>query len=97
MLALACNLFAGDGVFHFKSAFDGAAAPYSPGAVLILEVRDRFDAGPAAFRDSCADPGAPLFEELWPDAVGVGTMVIPSGPAARAALAPLARSRRLLR
>jgi CelD/BcsL family acetyltransferase involved in cellulose biosynthesis len=96
-LALACNLVAGDGVFHFKSAFDEGAARYSPGALLMLDVRDGFDAGPARLRDSCADPGAPLFEELWPDRVPVGTLVLPSGPAARAVLAPLAASRRHLR
>jgi len=58
---------------------------------------DRFDAGLAALRDSCADPGSPLFEELWPDRIPIGTLVLPSGPTARAALAPLARSRRRLR
>ncbi len=96
-LAMACNLVAGGGVYHFKSAFDEAASRFSPGALLMLDVRDRFDAGPAALRDSCADPGSPLFEELWPDRIPVGTLVLPSGPAARAALAPLARSRRRLR
>ena len=96
-LALACNLVAGDDVFHFKSAFDEGAARYSPGALLMLDVRDRFDAATTALRDSCADPGAPLFEELWPDRLAVGTLVVPSGPAARAVLAPLAASRRHLR
>jgi CelD/BcsL family acetyltransferase involved in cellulose biosynthesis len=96
-LALACNLVAGDGVFHFKSAYDEAAARYSPGALLMLDVRDRFDAGPAPLRDSCADPGAPLFEELWPDRVAIGTLVIPSGPATHAVLGPLAAGRRVLR
>lgn len=96
-MALACNLVAGDAVFHFKSAFDEDASRYSPGALLMLDVRDRFDAGTAVLRDSCADPGAPLFEELWPDQVSVGTLVAPSGPGAWAILAPVARSRRLLR
>jgi CelD/BcsL family acetyltransferase involved in cellulose biosynthesis len=96
-MALACNLVAGDAVFHFKSAFDEGTAKYSPGALLMLDVRDGFDAGPFDLRDSCADPGAPLFEQLWPDQVGVGTLVVPSGPAAWAVAAPLARSRRLLR
>jgi CelD/BcsL family acetyltransferase involved in cellulose biosynthesis len=96
-MALACNLVAGDAVFHFKSAFDEGASKYSPGALLMLDVRDGFDDGPAALRDSCADPGAPLFEELWPDQVTVGTLVVPSGPAAWAILTPVARSRRLLR
>jgi CelD/BcsL family acetyltransferase involved in cellulose biosynthesis len=95
-VALACNLVAGDGVFHFKSAFDERASRYSPGALLMLDVRDHFDAGPATLRDSCADPDAPLFEELWPDRVAVGTLVIPSGRAAWAVLAPLAASRRRL-
>jgi hypothetical protein len=96
-LALACNLAAGDGVYHFKSAFDEEAARYSPGALLMLDVRDRFDDGPAALRDSCADPGSPLFEELWPDRVPLGTLLIPSGRAAWGALAPLVRSRLHLR
>jgi CelD/BcsL family acetyltransferase involved in cellulose biosynthesis len=96
-LAMACNLVAGGGVYHFKSAFDEEASRFSPGALLMLDVRDRFDAGPVALRDSCADPGSSLFEELWPDRVPIGTLVLPSGPVARAALAPLARSRRLLR
>ena len=96
-VAMACNLVAGDGVYHFKSAFDEGTSKYSPGALLMLDVRDHFDGSAARLRDSCADPGSPLFEELWPDRIGVGTLVIPRGRAAWTVLAPLARSRRLLR
>jgi CelD/BcsL family acetyltransferase involved in cellulose biosynthesis len=96
-VALACNLVAGDGVYHFKSAFDEGTSKYSPGALLMLDVRDHFDGSGARLRDSCADPGSPLFEELWPDRIAVGTLVIPSGRAAWCILAPLALYRRLVR
>lgn len=78
-IAMRCNFLAGDAVFHFKAAFDEGLAKYSPGTQLLLAVTERDEVPGVAWRDSCADPADPLFNDLWPDRRPVASLLVPVG------------------
>jgi CelD/BcsL family acetyltransferase involved in cellulose biosynthesis len=75
VVAMKCNLRAGDGLFAFKIAFDDSLAKFSPGIQLELENMRRFDRGDAAWFDSCAEPDNQMINRLWPDRRRLQTLV----------------------
>lgn len=65
IVAMKCNIVAGDGAFAFKIAFDEAFARYSPGTQLELENIDHFHHSGLRWMDSCADQGNAMINRLW--------------------------------
>lgn len=64
-LAVLHIVFAGDGAFSLKTAFDEHQADYSPGSLLQIEsLRLLFDHPGCRWVDSCTAPGSPL-RALW--------------------------------
>ncbi len=68
VLAMTCDLLAGELLFGFKSAYDEELRRYSPGVQLQVENFTRFDAdGAHTLFDSCAEPDNEMINGLWPD------------------------------
>lgn len=66
--AMRCSLRAGGVGFAFKIAYDEELSRFSPGRELELKVIDRFHEDTTlACLDSCAQPGSPIYDRLWPD------------------------------
>lgn len=86
ILAMTCDVAAGDVLFGFKSAYDERLRRYSPGVLLQVDNFGHFDAGRTeAVFDSCAEPDNEMINGLWPDRRPIETIAIgPSGPLGRA-------------
>lgn len=79
-VAMKCNALAGTGAFAFKITYDEDYARYSPGVLLEVENIRRFHArGDLQWMDSCADPGNPMMNRIWPDRRSMATLVMPGG------------------
>lgn len=76
-LAMQCNFRAGEGMFHFKSAYDENFGHYRPGVQLLLEITESFEDAPFEFIDSCTDPQNELFNQMWPARRRVSTIIVP--------------------
>lgn len=98
VLAMQCNLAAGDCAFSFKVAHDEAYGRYSPGVQLELFAIEAFHANAELARmDSCADPDNELINRMWPDRRRLASMALPLGPPrARPALRTVLRAHRRL-
>jgi CelD/BcsL family acetyltransferase involved in cellulose biosynthesis len=97
-IAMQVNLLAGDTVFGIKIAYDARWAAYSPGVQLEVEGIRAFHEGTGAtLMDSCADPGNPMLNRLWPDRRELVTYAIPADGARGWAAAPALRAARRLR
>jgi len=81
IVAMKCNLMAGDGIYCFKIAFDERFAKYSPGIHLEVANVDHFhDRTGAAWMDSCAVPQNAMINRLWRDRRLLQSVLIrPSG------------------
>jgi CelD/BcsL family acetyltransferase involved in cellulose biosynthesis len=89
MVAMKCNVLAGDCVFCFKIARDESLDRFSPGVQLELENVDIFHRTPsAAWTDSCAWEHNQMINRLWRDRRSVATVLIPG----RHALGRMSRS-----
>ncbi|HTO96537.1 MAG TPA: GNAT family N-acetyltransferase [Myxococcales bacterium] len=92
-LAVKLNLFAGEGAFAFKIAFDESFARFSPGVLLELDNVERAHRLPALrWMDSCAAPNRFMINHLWPDRREVQTLFFATGTrrgALTVALVPL--------
>jgi CelD/BcsL family acetyltransferase involved in cellulose biosynthesis len=78
VVAMKCNILAGDCVFCFKIARDEALDRFSPGVQLELENVDIFHRTPhAAWTDSCAWEHNQMINRLWRDRRSVSTVLIP--------------------
>lgn len=79
-LALKLNLFAGEGAFAFKIAFDETYARFSPGVLLELDNVEHAHRLPALrWMDSCAAPNRFMINHLWPDRREVQTVFFATG------------------
>ena len=101
-LALKLNLFAGEGAFAFKIAFDETYARFSPGVLLELDNVEHAHRLPALrWMDSCAAPNRFMINHLWPDRREMQTVFFATGTrrgALAVALVPLVHfARRLAR
>jgi CelD/BcsL family acetyltransferase involved in cellulose biosynthesis len=92
-LALKLNLFAGEGAFAFKIAFDESFARFSPGVLLELDNVERAHRLPTLrWMDSCAAPNRFMINHLWPDRREMQTVFFATGSrrgALAVALVPL--------
>lgn len=60
-----------------KTAYDETLRRHSPGTLLELDVLQRFHDDPAVrLLDSCAAPGSPLAERVFPDRLPVVTLLV---------------------
>lgn len=87
-IAMAIN-FARDGQgYGFKICHDEAFARFSPGVMIEMELIDALQSmGPRDFVDSCAAPGHPMINSLWPGRRRMaGYNIAGAGPASRAVL-----------
>ncbi len=66
-VAMACNLRDGDGLFHFKIAYDEEWAEWSPGLLLQLDQATAFAASDSGYVDSCAVEDHPMANRIHPD------------------------------
>ncbi len=85
-VAMKCNFLArGSGGagrcgFAFKIAHDEAFARFSPGLLLEHEHGVHLhEEGEVAWMDSCAQPGHPMIERLWPDRRAIATLLSDAG------------------
>lgn len=61
----------------FKTAYDESLGQHSPGTLLQLDVVQHFHDSPGIdLLDSCAAPGHPLVDRLFPDRLPVTTLLI---------------------
>lgn len=100
VLAAQLQLVGGGTSSCVKTTYDEALRRRSPGLLLELDVLERFHADPALdLLDSCAAPGNPLAERLFPDRLPVVTLLVgltaPGRLVARATPALAAGWRRL--
>ena len=102
IVAMKCNLLAGDAVFCFKIAYDEGLARFSPGVQLELENVGVFDRTPGIdWTDSCAAPENGMINRLWRDRRSVATVLVPGrraiGAASRLVVREALQARRHLR
>ena len=97
-VAMKCNIYAGEGGFCFKIAYDEQLARFSPGVQLEREnVRVFAENRGELWQDSCADQENTMINRLWPDRRPLATVVL-ARPGARAtALRHLVRAARTVR
>jgi hypothetical protein len=78
VLAIQCNVRAGDALFWFKTAYEESLARFSPGSHLAIQVAERFlEADQAELMDSCSAPDNELLNGLLPDRRLIRTVVFP--------------------
>jgi CelD/BcsL family acetyltransferase involved in cellulose biosynthesis len=82
VVAMTCDLAAGDTVFGFKTAYDESLRRFSPGVQLQAENFGFFDRERReTLFDSCAEPDSEMVNGLWPDRRPIATVVFgPGGP-----------------
>ena len=79
MVAMLFCLRSGRHLSAFKTSYDERHAAYSPGMRLIMEASRRVLTEPGIDRlDSCARPGHPVVDRLWPDRLPVVLLNIPT-------------------
>lgn len=78
-IAVKINLRSGTGAFCFKIAYDENHSRFSPGVLLELENLEWLhqEDNPLMWMDSCAQPGHPMIEHIWPDRRRIQSIVIP--------------------
>lgn len=91
MAAMLFTLRSGRHLAAFKTSYDERHAAYSPGMRLMMEATRRTLDEPGTRRlDSCARPGHPVVDRLWPERLPVVQLNIPTRHAGDAALLDLA-------
>jgi CelD/BcsL family acetyltransferase involved in cellulose biosynthesis len=79
-IALRCSFLAGEGSFAFKTAFDEAYAPYSPGAILEMRnIHAVHDLPQTRWMDSCTSPDNFMMNRLWKDRQAIQTVTVATG------------------
>jgi hypothetical protein len=76
-LAMQVALRAGDGLFHFKVAYDERYGDFSPGVQLLVDYADGFADENVAFRDSCTAADNVTESHVWPGRRPISTVVSP--------------------
>lgn len=72
--------------YTWKTAFDEAFSPYSPGTLLMIDVtKSHLEDPNIEMTDSCAAPNHPLVGRLWGETRRIGTMVVGLTPASERA------------
>jgi CelD/BcsL family acetyltransferase involved in cellulose biosynthesis len=77
IVAMKCNISAGDTLFCFKIGYDESLSRYSPGVQLERANVDVFhERRSEEFMDSCAGPDNKMINRLWPDRRSITTLVL---------------------
>ena len=93
-VAMQTALRAGDGIFHFKVAFDETFGDYSPGVQLLVDFADGFPEETIGFRDSCTAASNVTESQVWPGRRTLSTALVPfASPAGRTVVGALAAVR----
>lgn len=93
-VAMQTALRAGDGIFHFKVAFDETYGDYSPGVQLLVDFADGFPEETIGFRDSCTAASNVTESQVWPGRRALSTAVVPfASPTGRTAVRALSAAR----
>lgn len=83
-LAAAVTLMAADRAWYWKTAYDEAFSRFSPGVLLSHRLGAALMAdGRMSLVDSCAVPGHPMIDRLWPGRLGIAHRLVavrPFGP-----------------
>ena len=66
-IAMLCTFLAPPMAFSFKTAFAEDLSKLSPGMLLQVENLRMLERDDIAMVDSCALPGHPMIEQIWPD------------------------------
>lgn len=91
MTAMLFTLRSGRNLSAFRTSYDKRHAAYSPGIRLLMEATRRtLDEPGTALFDSCARPGHPVVDRLWPGRLPIVQLNIPTRHAGDAALLDLA-------
>ncbi len=87
-VAAKCSFLCRPGAFAFKIAYDETLARYSPGVLLEIDnIRRLHGRRDVEWMDSCAAPGHPMIDHLWPDRLAIETLLVaPGGGGAASAL-----------
>jgi CelD/BcsL family acetyltransferase involved in cellulose biosynthesis len=79
-VAVQQNLVDGDLIYALKTTYDESYARFSPGALLEAKSIEVFhERADLVAMDSCAQPGAELFERIWPDRRRLQKVIVPTG------------------
>jgi CelD/BcsL family acetyltransferase involved in cellulose biosynthesis len=77
VVAMKCNISAGDTLFCFKIGYDESLSRYSPGVQLERANVDVFhERRNEEFMDSCAAPDNKMINRLWPDRRNITNLVL---------------------
>ena len=83
-LAMESHLIEGELLYSFRIGFDGRFGDFSPGTQLQSLVLERFGAQGIDLADSCAAPGHPAMNRMWPDRRRMQVLFLPTrAPRAR--------------
>jgi CelD/BcsL family acetyltransferase involved in cellulose biosynthesis len=102
VVAMKCNLLAGDAIYCFKIAYDEALSRFSPGVQLELDNIEVFHTTHGAARiDSCAAPDNQMINRLWRGRRAIATVLVPgrgaAGAVSQLAIRGMLRARTRLR
>lgn len=76
-IAMGIFLTSGRHAFVWKVAYDERYAAFSPGVQFMVDFMRRQSADPAVDRtDSCAIPGHPMIDRLWPDRLDLADILV---------------------
>ncbi|MBG1231222.1 GNAT family N-acetyltransferase [Aestuariivirga litoralis] len=76
-IASLVGLVEGPQAWIFKIAYDEDFAKFSPGVLVVLEAtKDFFADGNIRLVDSCAIPGHPMIDRLWPDRLAFADVLV---------------------
>lgn len=77
VIASTIIFWSGNNACLWKIAYDEDYAAFSPGAHLVLDLRNWLNLRKnPAFVDSCASPGHWMIERLWPDRIAICDLMI---------------------
>jgi CelD/BcsL family acetyltransferase involved in cellulose biosynthesis len=94
-IAAGAVLRAGARAFYWKTGYDPAYAPYSPGLQLTLAMSRELEADRGLrLADSCADPNHPMIDRIWTQRIEVMDFVLQTRPDAALAFRLAIESRR---
>ena len=94
-IATGAMLRAQSRAYYWKTAYDPAFAPFSPGLQLTLAMSPDLQADRRlALADSCADPDHAMIDRIWTERIDLADFVLETRPHASAAFELAIRARR---
>jgi CelD/BcsL family acetyltransferase involved in cellulose biosynthesis len=94
-IATGAMLRAQSRAYYWKTAYEPAFAPFSPGLQLTLAMSPDLQADRRlTLADSCADPDHPMIDRIWTERIDLADFVLQTTPHASAAFKLAIRARR---